>query len=377
MKYIFKKSLVSLLAMTLSFFVFLAPGQNESGRLRDVTEKSDTVSCSTLPSGEEVKISSRLLELFLGKKDTAKPEKKNILLIAGGSVFGAKIKQSHITVSDPGGIKELKSGDKILSANGKGVHSSIDLKRIVIESDGKAIELGCQRGDKTFSCKVTPKREESEYSLGLVLKDGAAGIGTITYIDPETGMFGGLGHGICDPETGEIIEMSRGEVTGVILGGVKKGECGKPGELSGILTDKVMGTLYANTECGVFGKLDKIPQNLNTSPIEIAHRSEVHEGEATIISTVKLGASHEFKVQISDVNTSSTGTKSFKIKATDPALTAITGGVVRGMSGSPIIQDGKLIGAVTHVMVADPTEGYGIFIENMLSAAENTVPKAA
>ena len=158
---------------------------------------------------------------------------------------------------------------------------------------------------------------------------------------------------------------------------VKKGEEGKPGELSGLLTDKVVGELYANTECGVFGKLDTVPDSLCATAIKIAHRDEVHEGEATILSTVKVGTAKEFKIEISSINKSSTGTKSFKIKVTDPTLIAITGGVVRGMSGSPIIQDGKLVGAVTHVMVAEPTEGYGIFIENMLSAAQMPMAKAS
>ena len=175
-----------------------------------------------------------------------------------------------------------------------------------------------------------------------------------------------------------MIDFTEGQVTGVILSGVKKGEEGKPGELSGLLTDKVAGVLYSNTECGVFGRLDKIPDGLSATPIKAAKREEVHEGDATILSTVKLGACKEYKIQISEINKNSTGTKSFKIKVTDPTLIAITGGVVRGMSGSPIIQDGKLVGAVTHVMVANPTEGYGIFIENMLNAAQDQViPKAA
>ena len=240
------------------------------------------------------------------------------------------------------------------------------------------VTLVCERDGKEISVKITPKEVDGEYRLGIVLKDGAAGIGTITYIDPETGAFGGLGHGICDTDTGEVINFTEGVVTGVILSGVKKGEEGKPGELSGLLTDKVKGELYANTECGVFGRLDTVPESLAASAVEVAHRDEVHAGEATILSTVKVGSVKEYKIEISDINKNSTGTKSFRIKVTDPALIAITGGVVRGMSGSPIIQDGKLVGAVTHVMVANPTEGYGIFIENMLSASSSQVqPKAA
>ena len=380
MKYTVKKYLVCLLAAVLSFFVFLAPGQNEILMRDKITSHDNAVSCSGVTVGEDIKLGSRLWELLFGKEEKNESIPDTVLLIPGGVIFGARIKQTHVSVSDPGNTKELKVGDKILTANGKSICSAVDLKSVIKECDGKEISMLCQRGDKQIEVKVAPECKDGEYSLGIVLKDGAAGIGTVTYLDPKTGLFGGLGHGICDPDTGELIDMSSGEVTGVILGGVKRGESGKPGELSGILTDRTFGTLYANTECGVFGKLEKIPENLDTLPIQIASRSEVHEGEATIYSTVKNGKAHEFKIQISEINSSSAGTKSFKIKATDPTLLAVTGGVVRGMSGSPIIQDGKLVGAVTHVMINDPTEGYGIFIENMLSAsmaARNELPKAA
>ena len=378
MKYTIKKYLVCLLATVLSFFVFLVPGQNRTWQNALKASDSASAPCSAPVIGEDVKIGSRLWELiFGGEKKSEETSGSTVLLIPGGAIFGARIKQSYLSVSDPGHVKELKVGDKIVSANGKKISCAADLRGLIKACDGGEISLICERQDKEIKVQVTPELCDGEYSLGIILKDGAAGIGTVTYVDPSTGCFGGLGHGICDPDTGELIDMTSGEVTGVILGGVKRGEAGKPGELSGILTEKVSGTLYANTECGVFGRLDKIPENLNTVPVEIASRGEVHEGEATIYSTVKNGQAHEFKIQISEINSSSTGTKSFKIKATDPSLLAVTGGVVRGMSGSPILQDGKLVGAVTHVMVADPTEGYGIFIENMLNAAENTVPRAA
>ena len=369
-----KKYIVWLLVVSLSFFVFLPPGQNEklegSGDVKD----GGTVFCSTESGDEEIKISSRLYELLFGKEE----ETKRLLLIPGGGIFGAKIKQSYVSVQNPGDAKELKVGDKIKSINGKMVCSVKEIKNLTSGLCGDNITLVCERDGKEISVKITPKEVDGEYRLGIVLKDGAAGIGTITYIDPETGAFGGLGHGICDTDTGEVINFTEGVVTGVILSGVKKGEEGKPGELSGLLTDKVKGELYANTECGVFGRLDTVPESLAASAVEVAHRDEVHAGDATILSTVKVGSVKEYKIEISDINKNSTGTKSFRIKVTDPALIAITGGVVRGMSGSPIIQDGKLVGAVTHVMVADPTEGYGIFIENMLSASSSQVqPKAA
>lgn len=357
----------------LSLFVFLPPQNTDITRVLAANEEA-YVTCGT-DEKEETKISSRLLELLFGKD-----EEETVLLIPGGGIFGAKIKQSYVSVQNPQDVRELKVGDKIISINGVKIHSVQEVKDALSRIGSNAIDLVCERDGKEISLKIKPKQSEGEYRLGITLKDGAAGIGTITYIDPSTGIFGGLGHGICDTDTGEVINFTEGNVTGVILSGVKKGEEGKPGELSGLLTDKVVGELYANTECGVFGKLDTVPDSLCATAIKIAHRDEVHEGEATILSTVKVGTAKEFKIEISSINKSSTGTKSFKIKVTDPTLIAITGGVVRGMSGSPIIQDGKLVGAVTHVMVAEPTEGYGIFIENMLSAAKdatNATEKAA
>ena len=361
---IIRKFLILTLVVSLSLFVI------SRGKIGDVPTSADAVdegiTCA-LTKEDDVRISSRLLELLFGKNE----EKDKVLLIPGGAIFGAKIKQKYVSVQNPGDIRGLKAGDKILSVNGTKVGCAIDVKNVIQAAEGNEIFMVCERDGKEISVKIVPAKSQGEYKLGLVLKDGAAGIGTVTYIDPETGEFGGLGHGICDTDTGEVIDFSEGRVTGVVLSGVKKGEEGKPGELSGLLTDKVMGVLYSNTECGVFGKLDKIPDSLKGEAIEIAHRDEVHNGEATILSTVKVGCLKEFKINISDIDKTSTGTKSFKIKVTDPALIAITGGVVRGMSGSPIIQDGKLVGAVTHVMVANPTEGYGIFIENMLNAANN------
>ena len=162
-----------------------------------------------------------------------------------------------------------------------------------------------------------------------------------------------------------------------MLGGIKRGEPGKAGELAGVLKNEIVGEIKTNCECGVFGALTTLPDYC-TELIPMAERSEIMCGTAEIISTLKNGYREKYTIEISDVDMASYRSKSFKIKVTDPALIAITGGIVRGMSGSPIIQNGKLVGAVTHVLVANPTEGYGIFIENMLSAAQQGVqPKAA
>ena len=317
---------------------------------------------------DNVKVGSRFWELLFGDD---KKEESRVSLLPGGEVFGVKIKQKHVTVTDAKGVPALKSGDVILSVNGERVKTAPDVKRIVTRSGGNSLTIRALHQGSEVALEIRPSFEDGEYKLGLTLRDGAAGLGTVTFVDPKTGLFGGLGHGICDSDSGEIISMESGEVCGVILGGIHKGECGKPGELCGILTDRDIGDLSVNCECGVFGIITD-PAALEGEALPIGLRSEVREGEAKIISTLKNGKTAEYKIEIYDVDESSTGSKSFRIRVTDETLRALTGGIVRGMSGSPIIQDGKLIGAVTHVMVADPTEGYGIFIENMLKAAEFT-----
>ena len=334
--------------------------------------ESDESAVPTL--ADNVKVGSRLWELFFGEGGRTE---ETPTLVPGGEIFGMKIKQKYVTVIDSTGVPALKSGDIILSVNGEQVTKASDVKRIVEKSAGESVTIRALHGTSEIGVEIRPTYRDGEYKLGLSLRDGAAGLGTVTFFDPKTGLFGGLGHGICDSESGEVISMETGEVCGVILGGIHKGESGKPGELCGVLTERDLGDLTKNTECGVFGIITDSTL-IDGSPIPIGSRLDVTEGEATIISTLKNGKSAEYKIEIYDVDRDSTGSKSFRIRVTDETLKAITGGIVRGMSGSPIIQNGKLIGAVTHVLVADPTEGYGIFIENMLSAANTqAIPKAA
>lgn len=363
-----KRKIISsaLAAVTITYALFASP---VSSTVCLAAEEPEAVAAAS-----DVKVSSRIFELLFGKREK---EEKEVYLIPGGEVFGAKIKQSGVTVTDVAdGITPLCIGDRIYSINGEEISSCEEARRLIDECDGKEIEVRVMRGGERVTLRITPRSSGGGYKLGVALKDGAAGIGTVTFINPEDKSFGGLGHGICDAETGEIIELAEGRVTSVILGGVERGECGKPGELRGVLTGKVKGHLYSNNECGVFGVLDNIESTAN--PIPVGRKSDLHTGKANIISTVKGSLTASYSIEITDIDYASDGTKSFSIKVTDPDLIALTGGIVRGMSGSPIIQDGKLVGAVTHVLVADPTEGYGIFIENMLNAAKSeALPKAA
>ena len=382
----------SILSLLLIFSAILT-GSATKGMRRD--EKIDTVQAlsytdaelSSVSDGEEreddgsAPVGSRLLELIFGKKST-EGSTKDIKLCPGGDTFGVKICGSGVTVTKV--VTELSAGilkpdDRIVSIDGQRVSTIDEVKKILNSSGGRALSFEILRGKKTFTENIAPRSCGGEYHLGVILSDGASGIGTVTYYDPETFAFGGLGHGISSHDGGEVLKMTRGTVTGVILGGASRGEASKPGELRGVLTDKKLGTLTANTRCGVFGTISPtaISDCDSRTPIPVAKKSEVKAGEATIFSTIKNGNRAEYKIEISDIDYSSDGTKSFRIKVTDDTLIALTGGIVRGMSGSPIIQNGKLVGAVTHVMVANPTEGYGIFIENMLNASNIPMAKAS
>lgn len=322
------------------------------------------------PSG--IDVSSRFLELIKG--GNSKKDKK---LLVGGGVFGIRIKEDGVLVTETRQGSALSVGDRIIGINGTRVIDESDISDALSSCGGKPVTLSVIRSGNPIEISLTPKFEDGQYRLGITLRSTASGLGTITYIDPETGVFGGLGHGVCSPGSGELIPMLSGDATAVILGGIKKGEVGKPGELSGVLGNRPIGTLCKNTECGIFGILNEYDKN-NFTLMSVGHSSELKEGAAEIISTVKNGKTMHYKIEISDIDYSSTGSKSFRIKLCDPTLIALSGGIVRGMSGSPIIQNGKLVGAVTHVLVANPTEGYGIFIENMLNAAtEQVQPKAA
>ena len=330
-----------------------------------------------------VKYKSRLLELLLSAEGgqavsvaTRSNKEEETRLIPGGTVFGARISYDRVRVKSADRGSPVREGDLISAINGEEVFTLEDIRCAVKKCTANTVTVTVLRDGEELELSVVP----NEGRLGFELSEGTAGIGTLTYIDPRDGSFGGLGHGICDTQSGEPLPMRSGEITGVILGGVQRGENGKPGELCGILTDRAFGSVYRNTGCGLFGKMSSKSSYKDNADkaIPIMKKDELSCGEATIISTVKNAMTREYSIEITSINTEESGSKCFKFKVTDSTLAALTGGIVRGMSGSPIIQNGKLVGAVTHVLVANPCEGYGIFIENMLNAAQNQVtPKAA
>ena len=312
-------------------------------------------------------------------------------LYPGGMPFGIKFATDGVMIvgfcdvvsragtTNPSASAGLKINDMIKKINGKAVTSAAELTKAVEESGGKPLTVEYTRGKKSFRTTLTPAYSESEckYKTGVYVRDGGAGIGTVTFICPETFSFGGLGHGICDASSGEIVAMTRGSVVDVTISGVVKGEAGAPGEVKGYFSSGKTGTLISNTDCGVFGMFAEGPRNAVCEPLPVGLRDELKEGSAYIYCTLDTNKIEKYEVQISAIDRKASGNKCFTVKITDKALLDKTGGIIQGMSGSPIIQNGKLVGAVTHVLINDPTTGYGIFIENMLTAAQMPMQKAA
>ena len=295
------------------------------------------------------------------------------MLIPVGQVVGLELADNTVTVAafhdtlGPAAQEAgLQVGDRIVAVNGKTITAPSDVRYALDRADG-TVELKVLRKDKTVDIRFTPAVTEDGPKLGIYLKQGVTGVGTVTWYDPDTGNFGTLGHGVNDAR-GELLSMVSGNAYAASVVSVRKGTCGKPGQLMGALTRaEPIGTLSKNTGCGVFGNTQV---GWEGEPVTVGTAKDVHTGAAIIRSTVQGNTVQEYSVEILKVypNASATG-RNMLLHITDPALLDATGGIVQGMSGSPIIQDGKLIGAVTHVLVNDPTTGYGIFIENMLDAA--------
>ncbi len=297
----------------------------------------------------------------------------------GGMPFGVRFKTAGVSVAEleeidtkdgrtcPAGKAGLAAGDVITKIDGEDVTGADDVIRRIAESEGKGLGVTyTHKGERRQTILTPVKDKRGIYRAGMWIRDSAAGIGTVTYFDAKTGDFAGLGHGICDSETGELIPLSQGTVTEVSLSGINKGAAGAPGELKGFFGETRIGEIDKNTRTGVYGTFHKLPR-ADGATVEVAKRSEVCTGAVTVRCTLADGEMRDYSAEITDIDEKSGETKNFIVKITDPELLARTGGIVQGMSGSPILQNGKLVGAVTHVMVNDPTRGYGIFIENMMT----------
>lgn len=268
----------------------------------------------------------------------------------------------------------VKSGDYIIEMNGLQIESKKQLLEEVKEIDSNKVVLKLRRGTEQIEVKIAPILTEKDgYKLGIWIKDNIQGLGTLTFITAEN-KFGALGHGIHDSDTEGLLEIESGKVYKARILNVKKGVKGVPGGMEGMIIytkANVLGTIDCNTDCGVFGNIDDISSLTNEKKVvSIASKKEIKIGKAKIRCCVS-GQVKEYDIEIVKIDKfSREANKGMMIKVADEELLDLTGGIVQGMSGSPIIQDGKLVGAVTHVLVNDPTRGYAIFIENMLDVAE-------
>jgi len=311
------------------------------------------------------------------------------LLIPGGNPFGIKILTEGVMVI---GISEVDScdgkicpatesgvevGDIILSVDGNKMTSNQTIADAIMKSQGEQVGIEVRRGSRILDLKLKPlySLSEGSFKAGMWVRDSSAGIGTITFYNPKTEIFGGLGHPVCDADTGEILPLHSGEVVAVTINGIIKGQAGQPGELMGTFVSNLsVGSLLLNNQSGLFGELDSAPNQEKAIPM--GYRQEIQTGKATILTTLKGSTPKEYDIEIEKIDLKNDEkSKNMVIKITDPELLEATGGILQGMSGSPIIQNGKLVGAVTHVFVNDPTKGFGVFVDTMYSYSEEVAQK--
>ena len=302
------------------------------------------------------------------------------VLVPGGQAVGILLECDGVLVSSlaevptdcgtaaPARDAGMQSGDRIISLNGEPIRCGTDFLAALERLDGSGVTLSFCRGDTEKSVEISPVRDiHGDWKLGLLLRSGINGLGTVTFWDPQTGLYGALGHGVSLPEEQARMSISGGRITSIDVTDVVKGFPGTPGELCGLPEeDVILGTVDKNTDVGIFGHAAALTE---AKPLPVASEAEICTGEASILSTVDGEGVREYSAEIVRITHGGDDPRQMTIRITDPALLEMTGGIVQGMSGSPIVQNGKLVGAVTHVLVSDPSKGYGVSIENMLAAA--------
>lgn len=307
------------------------------------------------------------------------------MVVPGGRAVGIKLFSDGVMVVGfsqipaaegnvvPARTCGLREGDVITHINANEVDTIEEVQEQLARIGGEEMSIRAVRDGKKvqLTAQAVKCSTDGSYKLGAWLRDSMAGIGTVTYYDPVTGEFGALGHGINDVDTSRLMPMESGGVLSASVTDVKKGEKGEPGELHGQFeTSADVGELWANTSRGIFGALEK-KDLISGKAVEVAEKGRVQTGKAVIYSNISGDEVRAYTVEITKLFPRAEDGRDLMLKVTDPELLKATGGIVQGMSGSPILQNGRLVGAVTHVLVGDPTQGYGILAENMLKAGEN------
>ena len=354
---------------------------NQTNTSQTISNNSQTISNTNQAKIDKIGKIDYSLNLF--KMFPVKNISVNVIprttVVPVGKAIGMKLYTEGILVvgmSEIEGKKPyeksgIQEGDIILQINQNEIDTTEDLMKVVNESNGSAVSIKYMHGEKTATTSITPiKNANNEYKLGLWVRDAAAGVGTLTFYEPSSKMFGTLGHGILDVDTSGLIKIENGELVTTNILSVVKGEKGSPGEIRGTIeSGYTIGDISKNTEFGVFGKLN-VPSYIgisNKNEIEVCPREEIQLGKAQIICELENGKREYYDIEIQKIFINNNkDNKSFLIKVTDENLIEKTGGIIQGMSGAPIVQNGRFIGAVTHVLVNDPTLGYGVFADLML-----------
>ena len=320
----------------------------------------------------------KFLNLFPVKTVSVNVTERRYVAV-GGELVGVRLKTKGLLVVstepfqntagqnvDPAAQAGLEKGDILLSANGKELTENAAFISAIEDSGGETVELQVLRNGDELEISVTPQKSAATgvYKAGVWVKDSTVGVGTLTFSDPETGTIAALGHGIYDADTTSLLTVSSGEICTATVSSVKKGAPGAPGEITGLIGGKQLGSVTVNSDSGVFGELGCIDGEPDVYPVATA--SEGHTGPAQIMCTAADGGKQTYDIEIRKIGDPDGGEKNLTVRITDRTLLSLTGGIVQGMSGSPILQDGMFVGAVTHVFVNDPKSGYGILAEKMM-----------
>lgn len=359
------------------------PNIGEYNQNKTIETATKNIEDNSLNETGKIDLSLNLLDKIPLKEISVNVIPK-VKVIPLGNAIGLKlytegvliVGMSEIEGKRPYEFSGIKEGDRIISIDNKKIETTEDLIETVNSSKGKEVSIKYVRENSEEVTNITPvQTKQNEYKLGLWVRDAAAGVGTASFYIPSTGMFASLGHGITDIDTGDLITISNGELVSTNIVSIQKGEKGKPGEIKGSIEgSSKIGEVYKNTSFGIFGKVsNKNSLKVTESEMEILNRDEIKKGKAQIICELEDGKKEHYDIEIQRIYTANNkDNKSMLIKITDERLLERTGGIIQGMSGSPIIQNGKFVGAVTHVLVNDPTTGYGVFADMMLKQMMQT-----
>ncbi|WP_315114626.1 SpoIVB peptidase [uncultured Clostridium sp.] len=383
--------LISLCAYYKAFRIpttmFIREGEmlKSNNIIRLVEDKSIKASQGFETKDRNIDVS--ILGLLKIKSVSLKSVPKELSVYPGGQPVGVKLNTKGVLVvalsdletstgkvNSPAAVGGIEIGDSIIKINNEEITNSEKASSLINGCEGKTMVVTLERRGNTLTKNIAPvKTKDGNYKIGLWIRDSTAGVGTLTFYDDKTDIFAALGHPITDADTGTMLNINSGEIVNSSIISVRKGVKGTPGELKGIFIDEdvVLGEIKKNTECGIFGVSNMSLKNKYSKKMKIALRDEIKEGPAQILTTIDGKQPKLYNIVIEKLLPQSTmGPKSMIIKVTDKELLEKTGGIVQGMSGSPIIQNDKLVGAVTHVLINKPDTGYGIYIEWMIKDSD-------